>query len=77
MEKETGRRPTWKVDVYWGIRATTGKFIMVNRNGVWLTRKVQRKTARERWERSNLEVIMAVPRRQNEDFGKMEGEQLK
>ena len=50
---------------------------MWNRNGVWLTRTVQRKTARERWDRNNLEMIVAVPWRKNEDDAEMDGELLK
>ena len=50
---------------------------MGNRNGVWFTRTVKRKTAKERWERGNLEMIVAVPWRQNEDDAKMDGERLK
>ena len=34
------------------------------------------KTATERWERSNLEMIVAVPWRKNEDDAKMDGERL-
>ena len=60
-----------------GIKATTGEVIVGNRNGVWLTRTVRRKTARERWDRSNLEMVVAVPWRKNEDTAKMDGGRLK
>ena len=71
-KKKTGRRPAWKVDVHVGrvyrcIKATTGEVILRNPNGVWLTRMVRRK---KRWERSNLEMIVAVPWRKNEDDAK-------
>ena len=46
-------------------------------SGVWLTRTVRRKTARERWDSSNLEMIVAVQWRKNEDDAKMDGEPLK
>ena len=49
---------------------------MGNRNGVWLTRTVRRKPAKERWDRSNLEMVVAVPWRKNEDDPKMDGERL-
>ena len=60
-----------------GIKATTEEVIVRNRDGVWPTRAVQRKTARERWDRSNLEIIVAVPWRKNEDDSKIDGERLK
>ena len=57
--------------------ATTGENIVQNTNGVWLTKSVQRKTARERCEERNLEMIVAVLRRKNEDDAKMDGERPK
>ena len=49
-----------------------------NRNGVWLTRTVRKKPAKERWDRRNLEMVVAVPMAQkNEDDPKMDGERLK
>ena len=49
---------------------------MGNRNGVWLTRTVRRKTARkdgtEAWDRSYLEMIVG----EIEDDAKMDGERL-
>ena len=39
-----------------GIKATTGEVIVGDRNGVWLTRIVRKKTAKERCERSNLQM---------------------
>ena len=47
---------------------------MGNRNDVWLTRTVLRKTAREIWDRCNLEILVAVPWRKNEDDAKTVGE---
>ena len=60
-----------------GIKAGTGEVIVRNRNGVWLTRTVQKKTVRDKCERSNLEMIVVVPWRKNEDDASMEGERLK
>ena len=60
--------------MYFGIKATTGEVIVGNRNDVWLTRTVLRKTAREIWDRCNLEIIVAVPWRKNEDDAKTVGE---
>ena len=62
--------------VYLGIMATTGEVIVGSPTGVWLTRMVQRKMARERCERSNLEMVVAVPSRKNEDDAKMGGDRL-
>ena len=50
---------------------------MGNRIGVWLMGTVRRKLAKERWDRSNLEMVVAVPWRQNEDDPEMNGECLK
>ena len=75
-EEVTSRRPAWKLTCMWedgvclGIKATTGKVIVGTRNGVEPTRT-------ERWDRSNLEMIVAVPWRKNEDDAKMDGERLK
>ena len=42
-----------------------------------LTRTVRRKTARERLDRSYLEMIVSVPWRKNEDDAKMDGERFR
>ena len=67
----------WEDGIYLEVKATTAEFIVGNRNGVWLTRTVRRKPAKERWDRSNLEMIVAVPWRKNEDDPKVDGECLK
>ena len=67
----------WEDGIYLGVKATTAEVIVGNRNGVWLTRTVRRKPAKERWDRSNLEMVVAVPWRENEDDPKMDGERLK
>ena len=59
-----------------GSKATIGEVNVGESNGVWLTRTVRKKTATERCERSNLEMIVAVPLRKNEDGEKMNGERL-
>ena len=64
--------------VFLGIKATTSvEVVVVNRNGAWLARTFRWKTARERWERSNLVMIVEVPWRKNEDDAKKDGERLK
>ena len=67
----------WEDGIYLGVKATTAEIIVGNRNGVWLTRTVRRKPAKERWDRSNLEMVVAVPWRKSEDDPKMDGERLK
>ena len=53
-----------------GIKATMGEVIVETRNGVWFTSTFWRKTPRERLERSNREMIVAVLWRKNEDDAK-------
>ena len=60
----------WEDGACLGIKATLGDVIVENLNGVWLTRTVRRKTARER------QTVVAVPWRKNEDDAKMDGERL-
>ena len=67
----------WEDGLCLGIKATTVELVVVNQNGLWLTRTVPKKTARERWERRNLEMIVAAPWRKNEDDAMMDGERLK
>ena len=55
------KKVTWECGVYFVIKATMGEVIVANQNGVWPARTVRRKMARERWERSNLEMIVGVP----------------
>ena len=83
MEKEASRRTAREVDVHvrgwhlFGCQSDDGGCHRGNRNGVWLARTVRRKPAKERWDRSNLEMVVAVPWRKNEDDSKMDGERLK
>ena len=51
----------WEDGIYLGVKARTAEIIVENRNGVWLTRTVRRKPTKERWDRSNLEMVVAVP----------------
>ena len=67
----------WEDGVHWDTKATSGEVIVRNRNGVSAHRKIQKKTARQGWDPSNLEMIVAVPWRKNEDDAKMDGEGLK
>ena len=67
----------WEDGIYLGVKAGTAEIIVENRNGVWLTRTVRRKPTKERWDRSNLEMVVAAPWRKNEDDPKMDGERLK
>ena len=67
----------WEGGVCLSIKATTGQVIVGNLNGVWLKRTVQRKTAEQRWERTNFEMVVAVPWRKHEDDATLDGERLK
>ena len=68
----------WEDGIYLGVKATIAEIIVGNRNGVWLTRTVRKKKpAKERWDRRNLEMVVAVPWRKNENDPKMDGERLK
>ena len=64
---------TWEDGICLGVKATTAEVIVENRSGVWLTRTVRRKPAKERWDRSNLELALAVPWGKSEDDPKMGG----
>ena len=72
VEEETSR--TRRVDVHrgrndmhFGHQGNHRELTFGERNGVWLARTVNKKTTKERCERSNLEMIVAVPWRKNED----------
>ena len=65
----------WEEGLYLGIKPT-GEVIVRDRCGVWLTRTVRRTTAKEKWERSNLEMIVAVPWRKHEDDSNMDGKRV-
>ena len=67
----------WEDGVYFGVKVTTAEVIVRNRNGVWLRGTVRRKPAKERWDRRNLEMVVAAPWRKNEDDPKMDGERPK
>ena len=67
----------WEDGVRLRIKTSTEEVVVENRGGVWLTKTVRMKTARERWDRSSLEMIVAVPRRKRKDDAKMDGERLK
>ena len=60
-----------------GVKATTAEVIVGNPNGVWLARAVRTKPDKERWDRSNLEMVVSVPWRRNEDDPEMDGERQK
>ena len=81
MEEETNGRPARKADVLvggWRVCGHQGNHSRSHRGEpCGFTRSVWRKTARERWDRSNLEMMVAVPWRKNEDDAKMDGEGLK
>ena len=83
MEKKASRRTSRENDVHvgglhlLGCHSDDGGVIVGNRSGVWLTRTVRREPAKERWDRSNLEMVVAVPWRKSEDDPRTDGEHLK
>ena len=60
--------------LYLGVKATTGEIIVGNRGGLWLTMVVRRKPEGERGERNNLNKIVGVLQRKNEDDPETDGE---
>jgi hypothetical protein len=63
----------WDDGIYLGVKGTTGEMIVGNKEGVWRTRTVRRKTLQERRTRDNLEMVGGVPWQ----MGEKEGEDLK
>ncbi len=63
----------WDDGIYLGVKGTTGEMIIGNKEGVWRTRTVRRKTMQERWTRENLNLVGGVPWQ----IGEKEGEDLK
>ena len=66
----------WEDGIFLGFKATTAEFIVGNRNGVWPMRTVRWKPVKERCDRCNLEMVVAVPWRKSEGDPKMDGERL-
>ena len=64
----------WEDGVHLGIDETTGEVVVENNDTVWLTRTVQRKTAPDRWERSDLEMVAVLPWCKNADDERKDGE---
>ena len=84
MEKKASRRTAREIDLHVGGWRFLG---CQSDDGGGHRRKSKRRVVdencsektsqRERWDRSNLEMVVAVPWRQNEDDPKMDGERLK
>ena len=60
-----------------GVKGSTGEIIVGDQNGVWVTRTVKRKPVEERWDRLNIERIVAVPWKKNKDDEEADGEDLR
>ena len=65
MEEEKGRRVDRTTNVHvgdgvflGGVKGSTGKLIIGDKKGVWVTRTVRRKPEEEIWGRENVENIV-------------------
>ena len=83
MEKEASRRTAREVDVHvggWhllGCQSDDGGGHRGKSKRRLVDENCSEEPAKERWDRSNLEMVVAVPWRKNEDDPKMDGERLK
>ena len=79
MEKKTCGigKPTCMWDgVCLGVKTPTGEIIVGDRGGNVAHQNRQKKNGRERWVRDNLNMIVGVPWRKNDDDPKVDGEHL-
>ena len=67
----------WREGVFLGVKGSTGEYIVGDERGVWRTRTIQRKPVEERWQKSNLDLVVGVPWKKNGDDEKADGEMLK
>ena len=67
----------WEDGVFLGVKGSTGEIIVGNEKGVWVTRTVRRKPEEERWDRKNIEKIVGVPWRKNDQDKNTDGEAMK
>ena len=67
----------WDDGVYLGVKGSTGEIIVGDQKGVWVTRTVKRKPEEERWQRSNMKMIVGVPWKKNDEDEKADGEAMK
>ena len=64
----------WADGVCLGLRGASGELIVSDVTGVWRTRTVQRKAAKDRWRPENVEFVRWVPWAAKEDDPKIDGE---
>jgi len=62
----------WEDGVYLGVKGSTGEIIVGDKSGIWVTRTTRRKPESERWDRENLEMIVGVPWKMNENEPKVD-----
>ena len=60
--------------VYFGVKSSTGEIIVGDRGGSWLTRTVRSET--ERRDRYDLNMVVGVPWRKNDEDPKVDDENL-
>ena len=80
--REDEQEALWEIDVHVGGRRVFGHQGNHRRSHCWRSKRrvahenSQKKTTKERCERSNLQMIVTFPLRKNEDDEKMDGERL-
>ena len=62
--------------IYLGVKGTSGEIIVGTKEGVWKTRTMRRRPMEERWSPANMDMIVGVPWRKNDDDEKG-GEEMK
>jgi len=67
----------WEEGVFLGVKGSTGEIIVGNEKGVWVTRTVRRKPEEERWDRTNIEKIVGVPWKNNEQDANADGDGMR
>ena len=78
VKQEVRRRAIRQISVHKRLWCgATGEYIVGDERGVWRTRTVTRKPARERWSRGNLKRIAGVPRKLTLEGGEADGEDMK
>ena len=71
-----GKLTRWREDgVFLGIKGCVGEIIVANGKGVWKTRAVRRKLAKDCWNKEGIEMAKGVPWRTSDDDKKADGEE--
>ena len=46
---------------FFGVKSTSGEYIVGDGKGVWITRTVTRRSLEERWEKATVALVGGVP----------------